>query len=114
MAYYREQQIDEAFFALSHPVRRGVLAQLAEKDLSVAEVSKPFSESPSVMTKHLHVLERSGLLSRRKEGRVHYLHFEPEPMREMADWIMHYKSFWSGKFDALNDYLHSLNPNEKD
>lgn len=101
----REQQIDDAFFALSHPVRRQVLEQLSHKDLSVAEVSSPFSESPAQMTKHLHILERSGLLTREKRGRVHHLHMQPDPLKEIMDWVTRYEAFWNKRFDALENYL---------
>ncbi len=108
MVYYRESQIDDAFFALSHPVRRGVVERLSRGDLSVAEVSKEFDESPSQMTKHLHILERAELLSRKKEGRIHRLHFQREPLDEIMDWVIKNKKFWKDNFDALEKYLHKL------
>ena len=108
MVYYREKQIDDAFFALSHPVRRAVIEDLVQKDLSVAQVSEKFDESPSQMTKHLHILERSGFLSRKKEGRVHRLHFQHEPLEEIISWVVRNRKFWEDRFDALEKYLHSL------
>lgn len=108
MVYYRERQIDDTFFALSHPVRRGMIERLVREDLSVAEVSETFKESPSQMTKHLHILERAGLLSRTKEGRVHRLHFQQEPLGEIMDWVIRHRKFWEGRFDALENYLQKL------
>ncbi len=105
MIYTREKQIDDAFFALSHPVRRSIVEQLAKGDCSVADVSGDFSESPSQMTKHLQILERAGMLSREKIGRVHQLHFEHEPLEEMMAWVSRYQSFWEDRFDALEIYL---------
>ncbi len=104
----REQQIDDVFFALSHPIRRKIIEQLSKSDLSVAEVSEPLSETPSQMTKHIHILERAGMLSRHKEGRTHRLHIEPEPLKEVMEWVTRYERFWSQKFDALEEYLHSI------
>lgn len=104
----REQQIDDAFFALSHPARRHILEQLSEGDLSVAEVSAPMQESPSQMTKHLQILERANMLSRRREGRVHRLHMEPEPLKEVMDWVAKYQKFWEQRLDALETYLHQI------
>ncbi len=109
MPHLREQQIDDAFFALSHPVRRAVLERLSRGDLSVADTSTPFDESPSQMTKHLHILERSGMLSRKKEGRVHRLHMEAEPLKDIMDWVVRYQKFWDARFDALENYLHKMN-----
>ena len=108
MNSFREQQIDDAFFALSHPVRRKVIEQISINDMSVAEVSAPLNETPSQMTKHIHILERAGMLSRHKEGRTHRLHMEPEPLKEIMEWVSHYQKFWNEKFDALDEYLHSI------
>lgn len=108
MVYYRESQIDDAFFALSHPVRRGVIERLSQGDLSVTEVSSVFDESPSQMTKHLHILERAELLSRKKEGRVHRLHFQHEPLEEIMDWVIKNRKFWEDNFDSLEKYLRKI------
>jgi len=108
MHYVREQQIDDVFFALSHPVRRQIIEQLSERDLSVADVSEPLSETPSQMTKHIHILERAGLLSRHKEGRIHRLHMIPESLKDAMAWVARHEKFWYQKFDALEDYLHSI------
>ena len=108
MVYYREQQIDDVFFALSHPVRRGMIERLARGDLSVGEVSETFHETPSQMTKHLHILERAELISRKKEGRVHRLRFQHEPLYKMMEWVFRHRKFWEDRFDALENYLHTL------
>ncbi|MBM94679.1 MAG: transcriptional regulator [Oceanospirillaceae bacterium] len=110
----REQQIDDAFFALSHPVRRQILERLSEGDASVADVSAPAGQSASQMTKHLQILERANLLSRRKQGRTHCLHFEPEALKEVMDWVSRYQQFWEVRLDSLEMYLHSLDPEEPD
>ena len=104
----REHPIDDAFFALSHPVRRKIIEQLSQSDLSVAEVSAPLNQTPSQMTKHIHILERAGMLSRHKQGRTHHLHMEPEALKEIMDWVARYEKFWNQKFDALETYLHSI------
>ena len=104
----QQQKIDQAFIALSHPVRRALLERLVPGDLSVAEVAIPFDVTPSQMTKHLHILERAGLLSREKQGRVHKLHLEPDGMKELADWVQHYQQFWQSKLDALGEYLDGM------
>lgn len=113
MNYVREQQIDDVFFALSHPARRKIIEALTKNDLSVAEVSKPLNETPSQMTKHIHILERAGILSRHREGRTHRLHMEPDPLQEVMQWVARYQQFWNQKFDALEEYLHSASEENK-
>ncbi len=104
----RQQQIDDAFFALSHPVRRKILERISGADMSVAEVSAPLNETPSQMTKHIHILERAGMLSRHKIGRTHLLHIEPRPLQEIMDWVSRYQVFWNNNIDGLEDYLRSF------
>lgn len=108
MSKARENQIDDAFFALSHPVRRQILEQLAGNDLSVSEVSAPVDVTPSQMTKHLHILERAGMLSRHKSGRVHRLRMQPEPLNEIMDWVSRHQKFWNDRLDGLERYLHKV------
>lgn len=85
-----------------------MLEQLAISDLSVADVSAPINQTPSQMTKHIHILERAGLLSRHKDGRVHRLHMEHEPLQEIMEWVSRYQKFWNDRLDVLENYLHSI------
>lgn len=105
MVYYREEQIDDAFFALSHPVRRAVLDKLSNGDFSVSDVSEPFGLSAAQMTKHLAILERGGLLARNKQGRTHYLQLQPDMLEEIMTWVQRYQAFWEGSLDNLENYL---------
>ncbi len=109
MVYYREQQIDDAFFALSHPIRRAVLDKLSSGECSVADVSEPFELSPAQMTKHLAILERGGLLKRNKQGRTHYLQLQPDALEEIMAWVQRYQKFWDDRLDALDKYLGDKN-----
>jgi DNA-binding transcriptional ArsR family regulator len=113
MVYYRDEQIDDAFFALSHPVRRAVLDRLSEGEGSVAEISKPFELSPAQMTKHLAILERGGLLTRNKQGRTHYLQLQPDMLEEVMSWVQRYQKFWDKRLDALEKFLDSSNEENK-
>ena len=105
MVNSRAQQLDEVFFALSDPTRRAILASLAEKDLTVAELSEPFDISAPAISKHLKVLERAGLLARERVGRSKRARFVPEPLEGAAEWVDRYRSFWETKLDGLADYL---------
>ncbi|MDJ0740370.1 MAG: metalloregulator ArsR/SmtB family transcription factor [Gammaproteobacteria bacterium] len=105
MVYLRDQRIDDAFFALSHPVRRAVLEQLSRDEMTVAEVSRPHGLSAAQMTKHLAILERGRLIRRQKRGRAHYLRLEPDMLREIDQWLSRYQRFWGEKLDALDQFL---------
>ena len=105
MVYSNEPQLDDTFFALSHPVRREIIARLAKGDDSVKGITGDLDESKSQITKHLHILERAGLLSRQKHGREHRLHFEPSPVEEINQWLETHQQFWLGRLDALDAHL---------
>lgn len=105
MVNYSERRLDLAFGALSHPIRRGILARLSTGEASVAELAKPFKVSAPAITKHMKILEEAGLLSRKKEGRAHRCRLERERMKEAEAWIEAHRKFWNEKLDALEKYL---------
>lgn len=105
MVNYAERRLDLAFGALSHPIRRGILARLSTGEANVAELAKPFKVSAPAITKHMKILEKAGLLSRKKEGRAHRCKLERERMKEAEQWIEAHRKFWNDKLDALEKYL---------
>jgi DNA-binding transcriptional ArsR family regulator len=105
MAADKTAPLDEIFAALSDPTRRAIIAQLTEGPRSVTQLGAPFSMSAPAISKHLAVLERSGLIVRWKTGRVHYCRLVADPLERAGTWIEQHKTFWEGQFDALADYL---------
>jgi DNA-binding transcriptional ArsR family regulator len=103
--YLPAASLDEIFAALSDPTRRRILDLLARAELCVTDLAKPFSISLPAISKHLRVLEKAGLIKRKRDGRVHRLRLEAKPMRDAVAWIERYRGFWEGQFDALADYL---------
>ena len=103
----RAQQLslDEIFGALADPIRRAILTRLARGECAVGTLAEPFAVSAPAISKHLRVLERSGLVVRRKSGRVHYCRLRADALRHGGDWIQGLTAFWEGQFDALSAYL---------
>lgn len=97
--------LDAVFAALSDPTRRRILEILARAESCVTDLAKPFSVSLPAISKHLRVLEKAGLVRRKRDGRVHRLRLEARPMRDAANWIERYRGFWDGQLDALADYF---------
>jgi DNA-binding transcriptional ArsR family regulator len=97
--------LDAVFGALSDPIRRGMLAQLAQGPCSVSELGKPFTVSAPAISKHLSVLERSGLIERWKVGRVHFCRLVTAPLQQAGEWIARHQAFWERQLDALENYL---------
>lgn len=99
------EELSRLFGALSDETRRGILARLAEGDASVGEIAAPFDVSRPAISKHLRVLERAGLVERRRDGRISRCSLRAGPMREAASWIDRYRAFWEHQLDALSRYL---------
>jgi len=89
-----------------------MLSRLADVEMSVAELSSPFSITKPAITKHLKVLENAGLLSRTIEGRVHRCRIRPEPLEAISKWVSFYERFWNKKLDALGAYLNDEESHE--
>lgn len=105
MVNYSQHQLDLAFGALAHPIRRGILARLATGEATIAELAKPFRVSAPAITKHMRILEDAGLLSRRKQGREHHCRLETKRMQEVERWIEHHRTLWNDRLDALELYI---------
>lgn len=101
----REAGLDETFAALADPTRRQILVALTEGDRSVGELAEPFQISLPAISKHLTVLERAGLVTREREGRIRRCSLEPEPLAEALEWIAAYGRFWEQRFDSLERLL---------
>src|SRR5881398_2605278 len=97
--------LNRTFAALADPTRRRILAHLARGDKCVTHLAKPHAMSLPAVSKHLRVLEKAGLLRRRRHGRVHEIKLEAEPLRHAAQWVEHYRRFWEGSLDRLADFL---------
>lgn len=105
MVNYYADRLDLTFGALAHPIRRDLLKRLARGEASVAELARPHRVSAPAITKHLRILEEAGLMVRRKIGRVHRCRLVPSRMKEAERWIEHYRTFWTERLDALDQYL---------
>jgi DNA-binding transcriptional ArsR family regulator len=97
--------LDKTFGALADPTRRAILSRLTQGTATVTELAEPFAMSLPAVSKHLTVLEKAGLLTRRRQGRIHYLTLNAAPLKEAAHWITLYEQFWEGQLDALANFL---------
>lgn len=103
MVVQSSASLDAIFHALSDPTRRVMLRSLALGERTISDLAAPFSMSFAAASKHVRVLERAGLVSRRKVGRSYICQLEPAPLRVADQWISFYEGFWDGRFLASND-----------
>ena len=98
-------QLSSTFAALADPTRRAILAQLAEREATVNDLAAPFPISVQAVSKHLQVLERAGLITRRRSAQLRPSRLRAAPMKEAVDWLEGYRRFWMESFDRLDDRL---------
>jgi|ERR1700693_2208065 len=110
----RPDRLSTTFSALADPTRRAILARLASGEASVTELAKPFEMTLPGISKHLKVLERAGLIARGREAQWRPCRIEAGPLKDVSNWVEHYRHFWEQSFDRLDDYLKELrNPKKR-
>src|SRR5215208_459065 len=102
--------VNDPFKALSHPIRRGIVERLAAGPASVGDATGGFGVSKPAISKHLKVLEETGVLRREVVGRTHHLSLEPDVLSEAADWMDRQRALWGRLFDVVDEYLKEDDP----
>lgn len=94
-------QLSNVLTAISHPTRRLIIEKLSNGPAGFLEIAKPYNTALNSMTKHLKLLERAGLIERKKQGREVLISLRAEPLREVAEWTHFYERFWKQKLDQF-------------
>jgi len=95
----------DAFQAIADPTRRAIIGLLAQEPLNLNTVAENFETSRPAISKHIKILVECGLVSVKPVGRERYCQIEFDKLREVSLWLEQYRSFWSGKLDALDRHL---------
>ncbi len=113
MVQHAQTRVDASFAALSDATRRGVLLQLARSDASITELAGRFRMTLTGMKKHVGVLERAGLVTTRKVGRVRTCRLGLGRLEEEAAWIEGYRRLWEARFAVLDEIVEELKRKEQ-
>jgi DNA-binding transcriptional ArsR family regulator len=105
MVEYQAPQMNAVFYALGDATRRRMLRDLARGERSVSELAQPFAMSLSAASKHIKVLERTGLVRREVRGRTHLCRLDSGPLASAHGWLGHYARFWTSRLDELERML---------
>ena len=100
--------LSTTFAALADPTRRAILARLVTAECSVTELAEPFDMSMPAVSKHLRVLERAGLISRRRAAQFRHCRIEGAALKDVAAWAEGYRHVWEARLDRLDTYLQQL------
>jgi DNA-binding transcriptional ArsR family regulator len=106
--------LDETLMALADPTRRSILSRLSRGAARVTAVAAPFAISLNSVSKHIVVLERAGLVRRRRDGREHILSFDPAPLERAARWLGSQRALWAARLDELDRALRDDRPLERE
>jgi DNA-binding transcriptional ArsR family regulator len=106
-------QLSSTFAALADPTRRAIIEQLAHGDATVNELAEPFPVSVQAVSKHLKVLERAGLITRGRTAQWRPSRLRAAPLGDVTDWLEHYRRFWEGSFDRLDEHLREIQARDR-
>lgn len=107
-------QLSATFAALADPTRRALLTRLADGEATVNQLAEPFALTQQAVSKHLKVLERAGLVSRRRHGQSRPCRLESERFDAAAEWIDRHRRVWQERYDKLDEHLAALRTDQKE
>jgi DNA-binding transcriptional ArsR family regulator len=107
-----DAQLDAMFMALADPTRRAILRHLQTGEATVTELARPFAMSQPAISKHLKVLERAGLVSRRRDAQRRPCRLEARRLKAATDWLDGYRRYWDESYQRLDDLLGELTAEE--
>src|SRR5258705_13200182 len=113
MVQYKPARLDTSFAALSDATRRGVLEQLGRSDASITDLAEKFHMTLTGMKKHVGVLERAGLVTTDKVGRVRTCTLGTRRLEEETAWLEKYRQLWDSRFEELDKVVEELKRKEK-
>ncbi len=106
--------LSATFQAVSDPTRRTILARLARGEATVQELAEPLPISQPAVSKHLKVLERAGLIERRREAQRRWCRLQAKPLREVAIWATEFQQYWDESFERLDSLLEAEKARSRD
>ncbi len=98
----------DVYQAIADPTRRAILGLVALGAMTPGAIAEKFDSSRQTISKHIQILTECALLNQKQSGRKIYYHFNPNKMKEIADWLAPYQKMWEERFDAIDDLLNEI------
>ena len=108
-----DANLDAAFSALAHPVRRAILARLTQGEATVNALAEPFDMSLPAVSKHIRVLENAGFIKRGRDAQFRPCTLNTAPLEAVATWTDQYRHIWDVRFDTMSDILKTMKGKEE-
>lgn len=107
-------QLDHAFAALADPTRRGIVLHLARGEATVSDLVGHFSLTQPTISSHIKVLEKAGLIVRRKDAQFRRCRLAPDRLKSVTLWLEQVQEIWEGNGQRLDVLLAELKQSERD
>jgi DNA-binding transcriptional ArsR family regulator len=101
--------METVFDVIAEPNRRAILGLLASSQQSVGEIERRLRMPQPTVSKHLRVLREAGFVEATVDAQRRLYRLRPEPLRELDDWLVPFRRFWSTHIDALERHLDRMN-----
>jgi DNA-binding transcriptional ArsR family regulator len=105
--------VEDLFRALADPTRRRVVERLGRSPASASELAEPFDMALPSFVQHMRVLEETGLVQSRKEGRVRTYRLVPKRLKQAEDWLSRQRAVWERRLDQFDEYVTRLEQKTK-
>ncbi len=105
MVENKSELTDRVFYALANETRRNILFELTKRDLTVNELAEKYDMTLQGVSKHIHVLVKSGLVTQDKQGRTKYCKFNYQHLGKISELLEQYRAFWEKRLEALDKYI---------
>jgi len=98
----------DVFQAIADPTRRAILGLVALGAMTPGAIAENFNSTRQTISKHIQILTECALLDQSQSGREIYYHFNPNKMKEVADWLEPYRKMWEGRLTAMDELLNEM------
>ena len=98
-------ELDNIFSSLADATRRDILTRVAQAELSVGEIARKYDISFAAISKHLNVLERAQLITKRREGKQQMVTLAPGALRNADEYLEQYRQMWEQRFSKLDEII---------
>ena len=95
----------DIFQAIADPTRRAIIYLIANNSENLTTIADNFNMSRQAVTLHIKILQECGLIEIKQQGRERYCELKQEKLKEVDEWISHYRTFWTKKFSSLKNYI---------
>ena len=95
----------DVFQAIADPTRRAILLLLTSQSMTAGAIASNFDTARPTVSKHLQILTECELVKQEQQGREMYYHFNPQKMKEIADFLEPFRKMWDDRFNALETIM---------